>query len=120
MSQPTSVDLVERAPGARDRQGLVSAQTVLDSPELRRLVGRRWTISLLLTAALFLAYYGFILLVALDKELLARRVGAVTTLGIPLAVAVIVVAWALTAIYVAWANRAYDPAVDALRRRLEG
>lgn len=96
-----------------------AAREVLDSPELRRLVGRRWAISLALTAALFVAYYGFILLVALDKELLARRVGVVTTLGIPLAVGVIVVAWALTAVYVAWANRAYDPAVDVLRKRLE-
>ena len=32
----------------------------------------------------------------------------------------IVVAWALTAVYVAWANRAYDPAVDRLHSRLEG
>ena len=97
------------------------ASRVLVSPELRRLVRRRWTISLALTAALFAAYYGFILLVALDKELLARRIGpGVTTLGIPVAVAVIVVAWALTAIYVAWANRAYDPAVDRLEKQLEG
>ena len=97
----------------------IDARKVLDSPDFQRLVTRRWTISLLLTAALFLAYYGFILLVALDKELLARKIGAVTTLGIPLAVAVIVVAWALTAIYVWWANRAYDPAVDRLKKRLE-
>ncbi|HEV8630580.1 MAG TPA: DUF485 domain-containing protein [Thermoanaerobaculia bacterium] len=93
---------------------------VLDSPDFHRLVTRRWTISLLLTAALFLAYYGFILLVALDKELLARRLGgAVTTLGIPLGVGVIIVAWALTAVYVLWANGSYDPAVDRLKRQLE-
>ena len=96
----------------------MQTRQVLDSPELRQLVVRRWTVSLLLTAALFVAYYGFILLVALDKTLLARRVGAVTTLGIPLAVAVIVIAWALTAFYVWWANRAYDPAVDELKRQL--
>jgi uncharacterized membrane protein (DUF485 family) len=98
---------------------------VLDSPEMRRLVVTRWTISLLLTAALFAAYYGFILLVALDKRLLARRLGgaesaSATTLGIPIAVAVIVVAWALTAIYVAWANRGYDRAVDRLKKQLDG
>ena len=93
---------------------------VLDSQDFRRLVARRWTVSLLLTAALLAAYYGFILLVALDKTLLARRLGGATTLGIPLAVLVIVVAWALTAIYVWWANRVYDPAVDRLRKRLEG
>lgn len=96
----------------------IDARRVLDSPDFRRLVTRRWTISLLLTAALFVAYYGFILLVALDKELLARKIGAVTTLGIPLAVAVIVVAWVLTALYVAWANRGYDRAVDRLKKEL--
>jgi uncharacterized membrane protein (DUF485 family) len=88
---------------------------MLASPELRRLVSRRWTISLVLTALLFFSYFGFILLVALNKELLARRIGQVTTLGIPLAVGAIVVAWALTAIYVWWANRSYDPAVDRLK-----
>jgi uncharacterized membrane protein (DUF485 family) len=98
----------------------MQTRQVLDSPELRRLVVRRWTVSLLLTAALFLAYYGFILLVALDKTLLARSLGGATTLGIPLAVLVIVIAWALTAIYVWWANRAYDPAVDRLKKQLEG
>ncbi len=80
---------------------------------------RRWAVSLALTAALFAAYYGFILLVALDQALLARRIGAVTTLGIPFGVGVIVVAWALTAIYVLWANRVYDPAVERLRDSLE-
>ncbi len=97
---------------------MATAREMLDSPELRSLVRRRWQVSLLLTAVLFAAYYGFILLVALAPRLLARRVGAVTTLGIPLAVGVIVVAWVLTALYVAWANRAYDPAVDHLRDQL--
>jgi uncharacterized membrane protein (DUF485 family) len=91
---------------------------MLASPELRRLVARRWALSLSLTVALFIAYYGFVLLVALDKDLLARRIGEVTTLGIPLGAGVIVVAWALTAGYVRWANRVYDPAVDKLLRHL--
>lgn len=97
-----------------------AARALLGSPELRRLVARRWGIALALTAALFAAYYGFVLLVALDPALLARRVGAATTLGIPLGVGVILVAWALTAVYVVWANRVYDPEVGRLRGRLEG
>jgi uncharacterized membrane protein (DUF485 family) len=95
------------------------ARRLLESPQLRRLVVRRWTISLALTAALFLAYYGFILLIALDKAVLARRIGEATTLGIPLGVGVILVAWVLTAIYVLWANRVYDPSVSRLRDELE-
>lgn len=93
---------------------------LLAGPELRRLVARRWAVSLALTAALVVAYYGFILAIALRPELLARRIGAVTTVGIPLGVGVIVVAWALTAVYVVWANRIYDPEVARLKGTLEG
>ena len=97
-----------------------TTRQMLDSPEFHRLVRRRWTIALALTALLFVAYYGYILLVALDKDLLARRVGAgATTLGIPIGVGVIVVSWALTVVYVVWANRSYDPDVASLKGKLE-
>ncbi len=95
------------------------SREMLDSAEFRRIVRRRWTVALLLTAALFAAYYGFILLIALRPEVLARRMGEVTTVGIPVGVGVIVCAWALTAVYVLWANRRYDPEVERLKSRLE-
>jgi len=91
---------------------------VLASAEFRHLVRRRWRVSLILSAALFLVYYGFIVLVATNKPLLATRIGEATTLGIPLGAAVIVGAWALTAVYVIWANRHYDGEVARLRDRL--
>jgi uncharacterized membrane protein (DUF485 family) len=94
-------------------------QEVLASPELRRLVRKRWTISLALCALLFTGYYGYVVAVAVAPEMLARRIDGVTTLGIPLGVGVIVLAWALTAAYVLWANRVYDPEVAALRKRLD-
>lgn len=96
-----------------------TARRVLESPDLARLIRRRWTVSLLLTACLFLLYYGFILLVALNKPLLAARIGEVTTLGIPLGMGVIVGAWLLTAAYVVWANRRWDAEARRLRNRLE-
>lgn len=95
-----------------------SIRRLLDSPAFHHLVSRRWRVSLLLTAALFVLYYGYILLIALNKPLLARRVGEVTPLGIPLGAAVILGSWALTAIYIWWANRSYDPEADRLRREL--
>ena len=91
---------------------------VLDSAEFRRLVERRWLISLVLTAVLFVAYYGFILLVATNKPLLATRLGETVTLGIPLGVAIIVLSWVLTGAYVVWANRQYDPEVRRLRNQI--
>jgi len=90
---------------------------LLDSAEFRQLVARRWKLSLLLSALLFLLYYGYIVLIAVNRPFLSRRVGAVTTLGIPIGAAVIVGAWVLTAIYVAWANRHYDAEAARLRDR---
>jgi uncharacterized membrane protein (DUF485 family) len=100
------------------RHGNLTARELLESNEFRHLVTRRWRVALLLTLALFVVYYGFILLVATERELLATRVGEVTTLGIVLGVAVLVIAWVLTAAYVVWANRNYDPEVQRLRDRL--
>lgn len=100
------------------RHGKLTARELLESNEFRHLVTRRWRVALLLTLALFVVYYGFILLVATQRELLATRVGEVTTLGIVLGVAVLVIAWVLTAAYVVWANRNYDPEVQRLRDRL--
>ena len=50
---------------------------------------------------------------------MAQRIGEVTTLGIPLGVAVILVSWVLTAVYVVWANAAHDPEVRRLRDQVE-
>jgi uncharacterized membrane protein (DUF485 family) len=96
----------------------ISSRDLLESNEFRGLVRRRWRVALLLTLGLFVVYYGFILLVATQRGLLATRIGEVTTLGIVLGVAVLVLAWLLTAAYVVWANRNYDPEVQRLRDRL--
>jgi len=94
-------------------------RSVLDSQEFRNLVVGRWRISLLLTALLFVLYYGYIILIATNRQLVSRPVRGSTTAGILIAAAVIVGAWALTAAYVVWANRHYDPAVARLRARAE-
>ena len=91
---------------------------LLDSAAFRHLVRRRWRVSLILTALLFALYYGYIVLIAMNKPLLARKIGDVTTLGIPVGAAVIVGSWVLTAAYIVWANRRYDPEVDELRKRV--
>jgi len=82
------------------------------------MLARRWRVSLILSVLLVVLYYGYIILIAANPALLSWRIGATMTLGIPLGAAVIVGAWALTAAYVIWANRYYDPEAERLRRRL--
>jgi uncharacterized membrane protein (DUF485 family) len=76
----------------------------------------RWRIAVTLTIAMMVAYFGFILLVAYNKPLLGTRVTTGLSLGILLGALVIVVAWALTWIYIAWANAHYDASVKGLRK----
>ena len=91
-----------------------STHEMLESPDFKRLVRGKWTISIVLTIVLFIVYYGYILLIAADKTFLAQKIGEYTTLGIPIGVGVIVAAWVLTFIYVSWANRVHDVEVSRL------
>jgi len=79
-----------------------------DTEAIARLAGRRWRIALTLTAAMLAVYFGFILLIAFAKPLLARVLVGGLTLGIFLGVLVILSAWLLTWVYVRWANNHYD------------
>ena len=74
--------------------------------------------SLVLTACLFVLYYGYILLIAVNKPLLAQRMGGATPIGIHTRRGVIIGSWVLTAIYIVWANRQYDPEAQRLRETL--
>ena len=85
---------------------------------LRAIVARRWRIGAVLTAVMMTVYFGFILLVAFDKE----DVGALiadgrVSVGVLLGAITIVIAPILTAIYVRWANIHYDPAIVKLREQ---
>ena len=86
---------------------------------LRELDAARWRVALGLTAAMVLNYFGFILLVAYGRPLLAVQVVPGLSLGILLGALVIVVSWLLTWVYVRWAAVHYDPRVEALNRREE-
>jgi uncharacterized membrane protein (DUF485 family) len=83
--------------------------------ELKRLAQAQRRIALRLTAAMMAVYFGFTLLVAYDKPLLGRLLRPGLSLGILLGALVIVAAWGLVWVYVRWANRHYDAAVDRLR-----
>lgn len=88
-----------------------------DTREFKQLVSRRWTVAIILTILVFINYYGFVLVVGMSKATLAQKIGPVTTLGIPVAVAVIVISFILTAVYVLWANSRYDSMVSEILKK---
>lgn len=90
---------------------------IASHPKYQELKAKRSSFGWWLTAAMMVVYYGFILLVAFDKPLLAKRLGeGVTTLGMPIGLAVIVFTVVITAIYVRRANNEFDQLSDDITK----
>ncbi len=95
-------------------------QRVASHPSYCKLKARRTRFGALLTLAMLIVYYGFILLVAFDKQLLAQRLGdGVTTLGMPIGLAVIVFTVVITAVYVRRANHEFDALAEEVKQGVQ-
>ena len=94
---------------------------IAENPKFLEFVAMRNRYSIIMSALGFVAYYGFILLVAFDKEFLARKVGVGMTMsiGVPIGVGVIVFTVILTWIYVRRANSEFDETVQAIVREAQ-
>lgn len=86
------------------------AARIAANPKYEKLKSTRSSYSIVMTILVMLVYYGYILLVAFNKEFLATKIGAgmVTSIGIPMGVGVIVITIILTNIYVRRANSEFD------------
>ncbi len=93
-------------------------QEIVNSKSFKELVRKRLNFSLTLTIIMLVVYFGFILVVAFYKELLAIKIGEHITLGLPIGIGVILFAWILTGIYIRWANKTYDKSVRELRNQV--
>lgn len=92
-------------------------QRIVNDARYQQLKARRSRFGWLLAAAMMIVYYGFILLVAFNKPLLATRLGeGVTTIGMPLGLGVIVFTIVITGLYVRRANSEYDALTDELTK----
>ena len=96
------------------------AQTIASHPKYQELKAKRTSFGWWLTLAMMVVYYGFILLVAFDKQFLAQRLGSgVMTLGMPIGLAVIIFTVVITAIYVRRANNEFDALADDLTKAVQ-
>ncbi|MDO9146204.1 MAG: DUF485 domain-containing protein [Hydrogenophaga sp.] len=84
-------------------------QRILKNPQYQELKAKRSRFGWWLTLAMMVVYYGFILLVAFNKEFLSQKMGdGVLTMGIPVGFGVILFTIVITAIYVRRANTEFD------------
>ena len=79
------------------------------NPKYQKLLAKRTSYGWILTIIMMVVYYGYIAVIAFDKELLAVRLGeGVMTVGIPVGLGVIAFTIIITGIYVRRANSEFD------------
>jgi uncharacterized membrane protein (DUF485 family) len=79
------------------------------NPKYQELRRKRGSFGWWLTLLMMVVYYGYIALIAWDKEFLAQPMGSgVTTIGVPIGMAVIIFTIVITGIYVRRANSEFD------------
>lgn len=93
------------------------AERIAADPNYQALRYSRSSFGWTLTIAMLIVYYGFILLIAFSKGLLAHRIGDnVMTWGIPIGFGVIVFTILITGLYVRRANTEFDELSERVRR----
>ena len=93
---------------------------ILADPNYQLLKSKRTRLGWTLTWAMMIVYYGFILLVAFKKDILAAPIGdGVMTWGIPIGFGVILFTIAVTAYYVRRANSEFDDLSEKVKREAQ-
>ncbi|ACI21147.1 MULTISPECIES: DUF485 domain-containing protein [Thermodesulfovibrio] len=95
-------------------------EELLKSSLFKEIVRSKNSISLILTVLELIIYFGFVLLVAYNKEFLGEKLYGSVTVGIPIGIGVIILSWLLTGIYVLWSNKVYDEKVSKIREKIGG
>lgn len=92
------------------------ADRIAADPNYQKLRSRRSRFGWTLAIIMLIVYYGYVLLIAFGKELLATPIGnGVMTWGIPAGFGVIVFTVVITAIYIMRANREFDELTEKVK-----
>lgn len=92
-------------------------EKVKANPKYHQLVSTRNSYGWLMTIVMLVVYYGYILMIAFNKEFLAQKMGAgVMSIGIPIGVGVILFTIIITGIYVRRANSEFDAMKEEIIR----
>jgi uncharacterized membrane protein (DUF485 family) len=89
---------------------------ITKNPKFLKFVSTRNVYSNIMTMAMMIVYFGYILLIAFNKPFLAQKLyaGGVISVGIPMGIGVLVFTIIITWIYVRRANTEFDATKDEI------
>lgn len=94
-------------------------QRIRANPQFAQLVQSRSRLSWTLVLVVLVLFYGLILVVAFNPQLMGQRLGgdgSAYTLGVALILAMFIFFWVLTALYVKRANTEFDDLTQRIVR----
>lgn len=95
-------------------------EQIKNNPKYKELVSKRNSLAWTLSIIMLVVYYAFILVIAFDPSLLGAKTGSgVITVGIPVGIAIIFIAFALTGIYVKKANSEFDDLTKQIKDEIK-
>ena len=103
----------------RHSQKMKKTDSIVQLSSYKKLTQNRWTLALSLTIIALVIYYGFIYLVAFQKDIMSSPIGSgYTTWSIALGIGVIVMTIGLTGIYVFIANSKFDKLTEQIQKEV--
>lgn len=87
------------------------------NPKYQELVSKRNSFGIKLGIFVLVMFYAYILVIAFDKEILATKIGeGVTTIAFPIALAILVISFITTLIYVKRANGEFEDLTNEIKQ----
>lgn len=95
-------------------------QAIQNNPKYQKLVTTRSKFAWTMTIIMLVVYYVYILLIAFSPETLGAKIGlGMTTVGIPVGLAIIIFSFVMTGIYVKRANSEFDGLLNDVKNDLK-
>lgn len=107
-------------PSADVAVGDVRFTEIQASPEFQELRSRLRRFVFPLSGLFLVWYFAYVLLGAFAHDFMAIKVWGNINVGLLIGLGQFLTTFIITAIYVRWANREFDPRAEAIRAKIEG
>ena len=91
-------------------------ERIENNPKYQELVSKRNSLGIKLGVFVLVMFYAFILTIAFNKEVLAIKIGdGLTTIAFPIALAILIISFITTLIYVKRANGEFEDLTNEIK-----
>jgi uncharacterized membrane protein (DUF485 family) len=96
-------------------------ERIESNPKYQELVSKRTSLGVKLGVFVLVLFYSYILTIAFNKQFLATKIGdSMTTIGFPIALAILVISFITTLVYVRRANTEFEELTNEIRKDVKG